>query len=161
MTKRPKHPYAAIEHRVLDSEAYADLTHSARSVLMAICRQLTKDNNGHLQATAKYMNQYGISENTTYRAINELIAHGFIYRTSLHKINPHTNDYKRIPSKYAVTWLPIVKKEGLYLFNYESCAWRHWSNKNKKPTLKKNSYHPQTCGYNMNIPPIFDANPPL
>ena len=29
-----KHPYAATEHRVIDSEAYADLTFSARSLLV-------------------------------------------------------------------------------------------------------------------------------
>jgi hypothetical protein len=78
---RLKHPYAAIEHRVIDSDAYADLTFSARALLMQLARQLTKDNNGHLQATHSYMKRYGFSENTLTRAIAELIAHGFIYRT--------------------------------------------------------------------------------
>ena len=39
-----KHPYAAIEHRVIDSPAYADLAFSARSLLVIFTRQLTKDN---------------------------------------------------------------------------------------------------------------------
>jgi len=38
-----KHLYAAIEHRVIDHPAYADLTFAARSVLLLIARQLTKD----------------------------------------------------------------------------------------------------------------------
>lgn len=46
-----KHPYAAIEHRVIDSPAYADLTHSACRLLSLLARQLTKENNGNLQAT--------------------------------------------------------------------------------------------------------------
>lgn len=57
-----KHPYAAIEHRVIDSPAYIDMTFSARALLLEIARQLTKDNNGHLQATYSYMKQHGFSE---------------------------------------------------------------------------------------------------
>ena len=64
-----KHPYAAIEHRVIDSSAYADLTFSARSLLLLIARQLTKtNNNGHLQATFSYMERFGFSVNTLSRA---------------------------------------------------------------------------------------------
>jgi len=76
-----KHPYAAIEHRVIDSPAYADLTFSARSLLVLIARQLTKNNNGHLQATFTYMERFGFSVNTLSRATHELITHGFIYKT--------------------------------------------------------------------------------
>ena len=76
-----RHPYAAIEHRVIDSPAYADLTFSARSLLILIARQLGKDNNGRLQATFSYMRRFGFSENTLSRAIQELIAHGLICRT--------------------------------------------------------------------------------
>ena len=38
-----KHPFAAIEHRVIDSPAYADLTFSARSLLQLFARQLSRD----------------------------------------------------------------------------------------------------------------------
>jgi hypothetical protein len=34
-----KHPYAAIEWRVIDSPAYASLTFSARSLLVLLARQ--------------------------------------------------------------------------------------------------------------------------
>lgn len=76
-----KHPYAAIEHRVIDSSAYVALTFSARALLIELSRQLTKDNNGHLQATYSYMGRHGFSENTLSRATAELIKHGMISRT--------------------------------------------------------------------------------
>jgi hypothetical protein len=116
-----KHPYAAIEHRVMDSPAFADLSGAAVRVLLVIARQLSKDNNGQLQATYSYCRRYGIgSEHTLQGAIAELIAHGFIYRTRSHGAN-------RAWARYAVTWLPIGKnREGLFLESFEACAWRHW-----------------------------------
>lgn len=122
-----KHPYAAIEHRVIDSPAYADLTFSARSLLQLLARQLTKDNNGHLQATHSYMERFGFSDRTLTRAIKELIAHGFIYRA-------RCGGYQQGASQYAVTWLPVIKREGLFLDGFLPCAWRHWEPiENKSP----------------------------
>jgi len=71
-----KHPYAAIEHRVIDSPAYAELTFSARALLVQLARQLTKSNNGHLQCTFTDMQRFGFSVNTLSRATHELITHG-------------------------------------------------------------------------------------
>jgi len=123
-----KHPYAAIEHRVIDSAAYADLSHSACRLLTIMSRQLTKDNNGNLQATFAYCQPRGIgSEHTLRDAIADLIAHGFIYRTRSHGAN-------KAWARYAVTWLSIHKREGLFLDGFMSCAWRVW-----KPTEKKSS----------------------
>ncbi|MEY4593018.1 MAG: hypothetical protein RIR18_1913 [Pseudomonadota bacterium] len=130
-----KHPYAAIEHRVIDSEAYANLTFSARSLLVLIARQLSKDNNGHLQATFSYLHRFGFdSERTLARGIAELIAHGMIYRT-------RSGGYQQGPSKYAVTWLPITSnREGLFLDSFKPCAWRDWKpEKNKTPPAKMQS----------------------
>ena len=79
-----QHPFAALEHRVIDSSAYADLTFSARALLVQIARQLTKtNNNGHLQATFSDMERFGFSVNTLSRATHELITHGFIYKTKV------------------------------------------------------------------------------
>jgi hypothetical protein len=130
--KKPSgvHPYAAIEHRVIDSAAYADLTFAARSVLVLLCRQLTRDNNGHLQASFKWMSRFGIkSENTLSQAIKQLIAHGFIYRT-------RCGGFHRGPSFYSVTWLTIKKKEGLFLDGFQSCAWRYWEPEKNIPPRK-------------------------
>jgi hypothetical protein len=121
-----KHPYAAIDHRVLDSPAYADLTFSARSLLIMFVRQLTKDNNGHLQATYTYLRRYGFdSERTIGRCVKELIAHGIIYRSRI-------GGYQQGASQYAVTWLSIVKRQGLFLDGFQPCAWRDWKPEDKK-----------------------------
>ena len=121
-----KHPYAALEHRVIDSPAYRALTYSARSLLTMLTRQLTKDNNGHLQATFKYLKEYGFdSERTIGRGIKELIAHGFVCRTRL-------GGYQQGPSLYAVTWLSITRKENVFLNGFVSCAWRDWNPADKK-----------------------------
>ncbi len=128
-----KHPYAAIEHRVIDSEAYADLTYSARSLLVPITRQLTKDNNGHLQATFSYMRRFGFSENTLSRAIRKLISHRMIYRA-------RSGGYQQGAAQYAVTWLSIKNKQGLFLNGFVHCAWRNWKPADKKLTTPKLRY---------------------
>jgi hypothetical protein len=129
-----KHPYAAIEHRVLDSPAYADLTFSARALLVLITRQLSKDNNGHLQATYAYMRRFGIaSEHTLSRAIQELIAHGMIYRA-------RAGGYQQGAAQFAVTWLPIKKREGLFLDGFKACAWRDWEPEKRAPAKPQEVY---------------------
>lgn len=124
-----KHPYAAIEHRVIDSPAFADLKPTAQALLLLVARQLTKDNNGHLQASFKWCKRYGIgSEHTLRDSIAQLISHGLLYRTRSHGANGAW-------AKYAVTWLPIKQHEGLFLAGFVSCAWREW-----EPTKKKTSH---------------------
>ncbi len=125
-----KHPYAAIEHRVIDCPAYADLSFSARSLLILLTRQLTKTNNGHLQATFKYLKQFGFSERTVARSVKELIAHGFVYRT-------RAGGYQQGASQYAVTWLPITDRRDIFLDGFQSCAWRTWQYAEKKTPLSK------------------------
>ena len=125
-----KHPYAAIDHRVIDSDAYADLKHSSCRLLLIMARQLTKDNNGQLQATFTYCEKRGIgSEHTLKEGIADLIAHGFIYRTRSHGAN-------KVWAKYAVTWLPIKKREGLFLAGFLIFAWRNWLLQKKAPRRK-------------------------
>lgn len=136
---KAKHPYAAIEHRVIDSPAYADLTFSARALLILMARQLTKDNNGRLQATFSYMRRFGFdSERTLSRAIHELIAHGMIYRS-------RSGGYQQGAAQYAVTWLPIKSRDGLFLDGFKSCAWRDWRPAEKKSPPAK---IPDTHGKN-------------
>ena len=96
-----KHPFIGIEHRVIDSAAFADLKHSSVRVLLSVARQLTKDNNGHLQCSFAWCKRYGIgSANTLADSISDLIAHGFICRTKSHGANG-------VWATYAVTWLRI------------------------------------------------------
>ena len=129
-----KHPYAAIEHRVIDSPAYADLTFSARSLLVLITRQLTKDNNGHLQATFTYMERFGFSVNTLSRATHELIAHGFIYKTK-------SGGFHQGAAQFAVTWLAVKNTQGIFMIGFKSCAWRDWLPSEKKSRPQKMMAH--------------------
>lgn len=126
-----RHPYGAFEHRITDSPAYADLSFSSRSLLVLIVRQLTKDNNGHLQASFAWCKRYGIgSEHTLRAAVADLIEHGMIYRTRSHGANGAW-------ARYAVTWLPIKKREGLFLDGFNPYAWRDWQPDGKKSTRQK------------------------
>lgn len=129
-----KHPYAAIEHRVIDSPAYADLTFSARSLLVLIARQLGKDNNGHLQATFAYMERFGFSPNTLSRATHELVAHGFIYRTK-------SGGFHQGAAKFAVTWLSVSNTRGIFMAGFKPCAWRDWQPPEKKSRPPKMRQH--------------------
>ena len=143
-----KHPYAAIEHRVIDSPAYAALSFSARALLVLIARQLTKDNNGHLNAAFNYCKLHGFgSEHTLRAAIADLIAHGFICRTRSHGANGAW-------AHYAVTWLTITKKEGLFLTGFKPCAWRDWQPENKKSTRQK---MPEQSGRKSSFTPEHPA----
>ena len=129
------HLYAAIEYRVIDSPDYADLTFSARSLLQLLVRQHTKpNNNGHLQATHSYMERFGFSDRTITRAIRELISHGFVYRT-------RCGGYQQGASQYAVTWLKIENRQGLFLDGFLPCAWRNWEppEKNSPPANLRTS----------------------
>lgn len=126
-----KHPYAAIEHRVIDSPAFADLKPTAQALLLLVARQLTKENNGHLQASFKWCTRYGIgSEHTLRSSIADLISHGLLYRTRSHGANGAW-------AKYAVTWLPIKQRNELFLDGFKSCAWRDWEPSQKKTSQQK------------------------
>mgnify|MGYP001200818307 CR=1 FL=1 len=126
-----KEPYAAIEHRVIESPAFAALRPSAVLLLLLMARQLSKDNNGHLHAAFKWCSKFGIgSEHTLRDAIAQLIAHGMIYRTRSHGANGAW-------ARYAVTWLPIKKRDDLFLAGFKPCAWRDWKPLQKKTTRQK------------------------
>ena len=126
-----KHPYAAIEHRVIDSPAFASLRPSSVLLLLLMARQLTRENNGHLHAAFKWCANFGIgSEHTLQNAIAQLIAHGFIYRTRSHGANGAW-------AKYAVTWLPVKNRNELFLSGFVLCAWRNWQPTEKKTTRQK------------------------
>lgn len=129
-----KHPYAAIEHRVIDSEAYADLTFSARALLVQIARQLTKTNNGHLQATFSDLKRFGFSVNTLSRATHELISHGFIYKSK-------SGGFHQGAAQFAVTWLSVTNTHGIFMQGFKSCAWRNWQpeEKSRAPKVKTHS----------------------
>jgi hypothetical protein len=160
-----KHPYAAIEHRVIDSPSFSDLSHSACRLLLLIARQLTvsvtwpNGNNGHLSASFAECKKRGFgSEHTLRDAIADLIAHGFIYRTRSHGANGAW-------AHYAVTWLPVKERKGLFLDGFVSCAWRDWTPPEKKssrqkvqePSGRKCSFNPENPAESAGTPPAETA----
>jgi DNA-binding HxlR family transcriptional regulator len=124
------HPIAAIEKRVLDSEAYADLTFAARAALIELAKALPKGGNGHVFIARAKWAAAGFSSKTVTRALAELVSHGIIYKTKSGGIG-------RGCSTYALTWLPITKKDGLYLQGFTACAWRNWQKDPKKNARDK------------------------
>jgi hypothetical protein len=150
-----KHPYAAIEHRVIDSPAYADLTFSARALLVQIVRQVTKpNNNGHLQATFTYMERFGFSVNTLSRATHELITHGFIYKTK-------SGGFHQGAAKFAVTWLSVTNTHGIFMQGFKACAWRDWQPEQKKSRTPKVRAHSLKNGeLTRDTPPKSEAVTP-
>ena len=149
-----KHPYAAIEWRVIDSPAYSDLTFSARALLVQITRQLTKTNNGHLQATFSDMERFGFSVNTLSRATHELITHGFIYKTKV-------GGFHQGAAQFAVTWLSVTNTHGIFMQGFKSCAWRDWQPEGEKSrapkvraySIKNDERIPTTHPKNEAVPP--------
>lgn len=123
--RKLKHPYASIEHRVMDSPAYADLSFSAQALLFIIARQLNGSNNGQLQATFSYCKRYGFgSEHTLRKAISELLTHGLICRTRSHGANGAW-------ARYAVTWQSIGRdRSDLFLDGFVHEAWKQWRPQN-------------------------------
>ncbi|WP_153116255.1 hypothetical protein [Rhodocyclus tenuis] len=126
-----QHPFCFIEHRVIDSPAFADLTFSARSLLFHLARQYDGTNNGHMQAAFSYLSRYGFdSDRTITRGIAELVSHGFVFRT-------RCGGFHAGPSRYALTWLPIKNRSGIFAEGFQQCAWRDWTpTKSEKPPSK-------------------------
>lgn len=136
-----KHPFAAIDHRVIDSAPYADTSYSGRALLLQLSRQLTMpNNNGRLQATHTYLSRYGFSENTITRGIAELIEHGFIFKT-------RSGGFHQGAALYAVTWIGMTdNREGLFCNTFKPFAWRDWKPDQKKTRPPKLGTHSRKSG---------------
>jgi hypothetical protein len=144
--KSKRHPFVALEHRIIDSPAYADLGFAARELLVLLARQLTRDSNGHLQATYAWCKRYGFgSEHTVRAAIAECIAHGFVYRTRSHGAN-------KAWARYCLTWLPVSKRDGLYLDGFVPNAWHHWEPEKKSSRQKVQEHSSRKCSFTPELP---------
>jgi hypothetical protein len=103
-----KHPIAAIEKRVIDSEAFARLPSSAVVTLLLMARNLDKGKNGRIFVSQEDAEKHGIEKKTFYRHLKILAASGFIYQTS-------RGGHGKCAT-YALTWLPLTKDtQGLHL----------------------------------------------
>lgn len=134
------HPIAALEKRIIDSTAYADLTFSARAVLFLLCRNLEKNRNGHIQLSEKQAADNGIERKTLRRAFSDLIAHQLIVMTWRGgKIQGSCN-------KYGLTWMPIKDRKGIHSDHFKLESWRDWKPERNK-TGCRNS--PQDSAQNV------------
>lgn len=115
-----KHPIAAVEKRIIDSPAFADLSFSARSVLLLLCRNLEKERNGHIQLSERQAAENGIERKTLRRALSDLVAHQMIVMTWRGgKVQGGCN-------KHALTWLPVKERAGIHADHFKLDAWRDW-----------------------------------
>ncbi len=125
---RDGYAFIAMPWVVIDSPAYFELSHPAKSLLLEISRQYVKDNNGRLLASYRYLRTRGwTSADTITRAKKELIAAGFIHET----VKGHRPNKA---SWYAVTWLVLDKLKG-YDFGAEQTFVRsaYLKNRDLKP----------------------------
>jgi hypothetical protein len=115
-----KHPIAALEKRIMDSVAYADLAFSSRAVLFLLCRNIDKNRNGHIQLSETQAASNGIERKTLRRAFSDLIAHQLIVMTWRGgKVQGSCN-------KYGLTWMPIKDRQGIQANHFKLDAWRDW-----------------------------------
>jgi hypothetical protein len=93
--------FLALPHVVMDSPAFLSLSAPASRLLLDLCRQLRKDNNGRLIASMAAMKPRGWSSNDTLtRARRELEDAGLIWQTR-QGMRPNRAAW------FAVTWLSI------------------------------------------------------
>lgn len=105
-TGRDSGGFIALPWSVIDSPAYARLSHPARALLLELARQFVRDNNGRLLASLAYLSKRGwTSTDVITRAKRQLVAEGFIHETVKGR-RPN------VASWYAVTWLPLDRLHG-------------------------------------------------
>jgi hypothetical protein len=161
---KPKrtHPIAAIEKRVIDSEAFSDLPSSAVVVLLLFARNLEKNRNGHVFLSTDDAKHHGVDKKTLYRQIKILTAAGFIF--------PTTRGGHGKCSRYALTWLSLTKDtKGLHIDGFRSCAYldhetelHEWKKRGGKMSTRMGQISPQPSKLVDKIPPsLGDKFPPV
>lgn len=98
--------FVALPWAVLDSPAYARLSHPARALLLEFARQFVRDNNGRLLASGAYLSARGWrSADVVTRAKRELLEAGFIHQT-VQGCRPNRASW------FAVTWRNLDQLPG-------------------------------------------------
>ena len=106
--------FAAVPWSVLDSPAYARLSHPAKALLMEFARQFVRDNNGRLLCSMAHLGPRGWRSNDVItRAARELVAAGFVHQT-VQGQRPNKASW------YAVTWRTLDRHPGYDLGAAES-----------------------------------------
>ena len=102
--RRTSGTFTLLPHSVMDAPAFMNCRPSALKLLLDLSRQLNGRNNGGLIATFSKMKERGWRSTSTLEAAKkELISAGLIEQTRQGGLAQGA----RVPSLYAVTWLPI------------------------------------------------------
>lgn len=105
-TDRDGGRFVALPLTVLESAAYAALSHTARSLLLEVALQYCGDNNGRLLLSRAHLASRGWkSADVIQRAKQELLDGGFIFET----VKGHRPNKA---SWYALTWYRLHKHPG-------------------------------------------------
>ena len=99
---RNKGLFLALPHSVIDSSAFRELSSAAKVVTLAIARLFNGRNNGALAFAERAGCDWGLSQNTTRRALREAEAAGLIHKT---KAASFTS--KRLATEWAISWQPL------------------------------------------------------
>lgn len=98
--------YIALTASVLNSQAYINLSHTAKALLIEVAMQRTGGNNGRLLLSMRHLASRGWhSADVVTRAKRELIDAGLIYQT----VQGHRPNKA---SWFAVTWYSLDKLPG-------------------------------------------------
>lgn len=98
--------FLALPWSVLDSPAWYDLSHVARSLLIDMARQYRGTNNGQLLLSRAHLSKRGWnSADTITRGKRELLAAGFIFET-VKGHNPNKASW------YAIVWRDLDRHPG-------------------------------------------------
>lgn len=134
--------FALLPWVVIDSPAYMELSHPARSLLTEFARQYVRDNNGRLLASARYLSGRGWnSSDVIQRAKKELLGAGFIYET----VKGHRPNKA---SWYAITWQDLDRISG-----YDAGAWEGW-------VFARSGYRKLTAGKISSVKPSYGTDKP-
>lgn len=105
--------FIAFPHAVFDSESFTGASDKAKSLLLALARQLNGRNNGHLQLTTKWLKSKGFKcPSSNIKARKELIERGLIAHTKQGGLNMGAD-------LFAVTWVDITNWVGLEISQRE------------------------------------------
>jgi len=140
-SKKQKEPFIQISSVILNSDAYKDLSFSARSMLIEMVHFHNGRNNGSIFIAKKVLAARGFSKNTATKALKELLIHGFIYMTK------RGGNIKGGCSYFALTWETIKKGEGQSLSNFKPHAYKVWEGKEKKGRAKNGTVQTQKLGF--------------
>lgn len=138
--------FVALPWSVLDSAAYAGLSHIAKALLIEVDRQFVRDNNGRMLLSTAHLNKRGwYSASVIQKAKLELLEAALIFET----VKGHRPNKA---SWYAVTWRRLDK-----LLGYDAGAEKLFQRGAYRFTAGKPKRQPPKC---KNPKKIKALNPP-